>query len=113
MNKKKCCHCGYKFKPTNESEEICELCKVQLRDDSSGHRVEFDVKYLSSLEIKGKMLLFSEKIVFEPKEVYFKDRKMENVPELKFVIKENDNLLEESKEIKKELIKQIEKTIEN
>jgi len=31
----------------------------------------------------------------------------------KFVIKENDNLLEESKEIKKELIKQIEKTIEN
>jgi len=31
----------------------------------------------------------------------------------KFVIKENDNLLEESKEIKKELIKQIEKTIKN
>lgn len=39
--------------------------------------------------------------------------KMENVPELKFVIEENDSLLEEAKEIKKELIKQIEKTIEN
>ena len=77
MSKKKCVHCGYNFKPTNEREEICELCKVQLRDDSSGHRVEFDVKYLGSLEIKGKMLLFPEKVVFEPKEVYFKDRKME------------------------------------
>ena len=77
MSKKKCSHCGYKFKPKNESETICELCKVQLRDDSSGHRVEFDVKYLGSLEIKGKMLLFPEKVVFEPKEVYFKDRKME------------------------------------
>ena len=77
MSKKKCSHCGYKFKPTNESEKICKLCKVQLRDDSSGHRVEFEVKYLGSLEIKGKMLLFPEKVVFGPKEVYFKDRKIE------------------------------------
>ena len=77
MSKKKCAHCGYNFKPTNEREELCELCKLQLRDDSSGHRVEFDVKYLGSLEIKGKMLLFPEKVVFEPKEVYFKDRKIE------------------------------------
>ena len=79
MSKKKCTHCGYNFKPTNESEKICEICKVQLRDDSSGHKVEFDVKYLGSLEIKGKMLLFLEKVVFESKEVYIKDRKMEFV----------------------------------
>ena len=39
--------------------------------------------------------------------------KIESVPELKFVIEENDSLLEEAKEIKKELIKQIEKTIES
>ena len=77
MSKKKCAHCGYNFKPTNESEKICELCKIQLRDDSSGRQYEFDVKYLVSLEIKGKMHLFPEKVVFEPKEVYFKDRKME------------------------------------
>ena len=77
MSKKKCTHCGYNFKSTNESEKICELCKIQLRADSSGHKVEFDVKYLGSLEIKGKMLLFPEKVVFEPKEVYLKDRKME------------------------------------
>ena len=77
MSKKKCTHCGYNFKPKEESEIICELCKIQLRDDSSGHRYEFNAKYLGSLEINGKMKLFPEKVVFEPKEVYFKDRKME------------------------------------
>ena len=81
MSKKKCAHCGYSFKPKEESETICELCKIQLRDDSacSGHRYEFDVKChgLYSFEIKGKLMLFPEKVVFEPKEVYFKDKKLE------------------------------------
>ena len=79
MNKKKCTHCGYKFKPKEESETICESCRLQIRDVSTnfGHRVEFDVKYFGSLEINGKLQLFSEKVVFEPKEVYFKNKKME------------------------------------
>ena len=79
MNKKKCVHCGYKFKPKEESENICDLCKLQMRDDSSnsGHRYEFDVKYFSSFKIDGRLLFFPEKVVFEPKEVYFKDKKME------------------------------------
>ena len=79
MNKKKCVHCGYKFKPKEESETICELCRLQMRDviSDSGHKYEFDVKYLASLNIGGKLLLLSDKIVFEPKEVYFEDKKME------------------------------------
>jgi hypothetical protein len=79
MNKKKCSHCGYKFKPKEENQEICDLCTLQMRDDNAsfGHKYEFDVKYLSSLEINGKLKLFPEKVVFEPKEVYFKDKKME------------------------------------
>ena len=77
MNKKKCAHCGYKFKPKEESETICELCRLQMRDDSSGHKYEFDVKYFGSLKIDGKLMLLSEKVVFKPKEVYFKDKKME------------------------------------
>lgn len=81
MSKKKCAHCGYSFKPRNESETICEACRIQLRDDTtaSGHRYEFDVKChgLYSFEIKGKLLLSAEKVVFEPKEVYLKHKKLE------------------------------------
>jgi hypothetical protein len=81
MSKKKCAHCGYSFKPSEESETVCDLCKIQLRDDTatSGHRYEFDVNChgLYSFEIKGKLLLSPAKVVFEPKEVYFKDKKME------------------------------------
>jgi hypothetical protein len=81
MNKKKRAHCGYSFKPKDENETICELCKIQLRDDSasSGSKYEFDVKChgLYSFEVKGKLLLSREKVVFEPNEVYFKDKKVE------------------------------------
>jgi hypothetical protein len=81
MSKKKCAHCGYSFKPIEENETICELCRIQLRGvtATSGHRYEFDVKCygLYSFEIKGKLLLSHEKVVFKPKEVYFKDKKLE------------------------------------
>ena len=77
MTKKKCSHCGYNFKPKEETETLCELCKIQLRDNSSVH--SFEVKYLRPglLDIQGILLLSSEKIVFEPNEVYFKDKKLE------------------------------------
>ncbi len=79
MKKKKCPHCGYSFKPKYENESICESCRIQTRDDTSGHKYEFDVKCLSldSFEIKGTLMLFPEKVVFEPEEVYFKDKKIE------------------------------------
>ena len=79
MSKKKCAHCGYSFKPKDENDTICELCKIQLRVDTSGHRYEYDVKSPSfySFQISGKLMLSAEKVVFEPKEVYFKDKKIE------------------------------------
>lgn len=79
MKKRKCLHCGYSFKPKEENETICEPCRIQLRDDTSGHKYEFDAKCfgLYSFEIKGKLTLSPEKLVFNPNEVYFKDKKLE------------------------------------
>ena len=79
MQKRKCSHCGYSFKPKEQNETICEPCRIQLRDDSSGHKYEFDVKCfgLYSFEIKGKMILSPEKLVFNPNEVYLKHKKTE------------------------------------
>jgi hypothetical protein len=77
MDKRKCAHCGYKFRPKEEDETVCEACRIQLRDDSTDHKCEFEVKQLGSLEIKGKLLLSIDKVVFKPEEVYFRDKKME------------------------------------
>jgi hypothetical protein len=76
MDKRKCTHCGYKFKPKDENDTICDLCKIQLRDDS-GPKREFDVKSLGSTEVEGKLCLLPERVVFEPNEVYFKDKRLE------------------------------------
>lgn len=97
MSKKKCSHCGYKFKPMEDNQKICELCRVQLRADYEhpGHKYEFDANWLSSLKIKGKLHLFPEKIVFLPKEEYFQDRKIELS-----LIKINDVRFSTEKEIK-------------
>jgi hypothetical protein len=75
--KKKCVHCGCNFKPKGDNELVCKPCKIQLRNDSSVHR--FEVKYLRAglLDIRGILLLSPEKIVFEPDEAYFKDKKFE------------------------------------
>ena len=45
----------------------------------SGHKYEFDVKCygLYSFEIKRKLLLSPEKVVFELNEGHFEDKKME------------------------------------
>ena len=76
MTKKKCNRCGYSFKPKEENETICELCKFQLEGVTPDGKCEFNVKQLGSLDIKGKMRLTPEELVFEPAEVYFKDKKL-------------------------------------
>jgi hypothetical protein len=75
MDKRKCAHCGFTFKPKEEHNTLCEACSIQVRDDS-GHK-RFNATLLGSVEVKGSLLLFPEKIAFEPEEVYFRDKKLE------------------------------------
>jgi len=73
---------------------------------------------LSEEEIKGTELelqYYREPINDEQKITVFWNQcleRLDDVPEYKFIVKQNDVLLEEAKKIKEELIKRIEKAIE-
>lgn len=94
MNKKKCVHCGYKFKPKDESEEICDSCKFQMKGCSESKK-ENDIIGLEEDEtviLDEGLIGFRKKLVLTNKRLF--EYKGKGVFTVKWVIEKQIPLSE-------------------